>query len=75
MKRSKLISYLNRCGCVFLREGTRHTLFVNSLFDKISSVPRHKEIDDLLAEKICKDLGVKSIRKKEFADNSIGMIK
>src|SRR3989344_3976811 len=60
MKRLKLITYLNRCGCVFLREGTRHTLFINPLLDKVSSVPRHREVDDLLAEKICKDLGVKS---------------
>ncbi|MEK7107977.1 MAG: addiction module toxin, HicA family [Patescibacteria group bacterium] len=64
MKRSKLIVYLNHCGCVFLREGTRHTLFVNPLLDKVSSMPRHREVDNLLAEKICKDLGIKSIRKK-----------
>jgi len=45
-------------GCELLREGGRHTVFVNRTTGKASVIPRHREINDFLARKICRDLEV-----------------
>ncbi|MCD4764914.1 MAG: type II toxin-antitoxin system HicA family toxin [Methanosarcinales archaeon] len=58
MKRRKLLRHLEKHGCKFLREGGNHTVFYNPLNMKTSTVPRHTEIMDALAKKICKDLEV-----------------
>ena len=59
MKRADLIRHLENCGCEFLREGSRHTVYVNRKQRKASTVPRHREIYDNLCRKICKDLGIR----------------
>jgi mRNA interferase HicA len=41
-----------------LREGGSHSVYVNRKVLKSSAIPRHREIDDFLARKICKDLEV-----------------
>ncbi len=41
-----------------IREGRKHTVFVNRIKRKSSTVPRHNEINDFLAKKICKDLEI-----------------
>lgn len=64
MKRLKLLKYLYENKCLLIREGKRHSLFLNPELQKTSTVPRHNDINDFLAEKICKDLGIPSIRKK-----------
>ena len=58
MKRIDLIRYVENHGCEFLREGGNHTVYVNRREMKVSTVPRHREIDENLANKICKDLGI-----------------
>ena len=58
MKRIDLIKHLERQGCEFLREGGSHTVYVNRKAKKVSTVPRHRHIDDSLCRKICKDLGI-----------------
>jgi mRNA interferase HicA len=58
MKRRELLRHLNRHDCVLLREGSNHSWWVNPLNSKRSAIPRHSEIRDLLARKICKDLGI-----------------
>jgi predicted RNA binding protein YcfA (HicA-like mRNA interferase family) len=58
MKRRDLISHLEKNGCVFFREGSNHTIYINSKKKLTSSIPRHREINDFLAKKICRDLGV-----------------
>jgi predicted RNA binding protein YcfA (HicA-like mRNA interferase family) len=58
MKRKDLIRYLEAHGCEFLREGGNHTVYVNRAAQKSSAVPRHREINDFLARKICRDLQV-----------------
>ena len=45
-------------GCSFVREGGRHTVYFNPDNRQTSTIPRHNEIDDFLARKICRDLGV-----------------
>jgi len=64
MKRIKLIRHLTKEGCVFIREGGKHSIFFNPLLKRVSTVPRHKEIDNQLAKKICRDLGVKELGRK-----------
>lgn len=58
MKRRDLIRHLEQHGCVMLREGANHSIYVNPAIKKTSSVPRHTEINNDLAKKICKDLQV-----------------
>jgi mRNA interferase HicA len=60
VKRRALLKHLKSQGCEFLREGSRHTVYVNRKAQRSSTVPRHAEIPDKLARKICKDLGVPS---------------
>jgi mRNA interferase HicA len=58
VKRRELVRHLEQHGCELLREGANHSIFVNRAAGKTSTVPRHTEINDDLAKKICKDLGV-----------------
>jgi mRNA interferase HicA len=58
MKRRDLIRHLERHGCTRLREGAKHSVYVNALMGKSSTIPRHREINDFLARKICRDLEV-----------------
>jgi mRNA interferase HicA len=44
-------------GCRLLREGGNHSIFVRPA-GRASNAPRHVEINDDLAKKICKDLGI-----------------
>ena len=58
MKRRDLIRHLESHGCEFLREGANHSVYVNRRVRKTSTVPRHREVDEFLARKICRDLDV-----------------
>jgi mRNA interferase HicA len=58
MKRRDLVQHLESCGCSLLREGGRHSWWHNPAQNKRSAVPRYREINDHLARKICRDLGV-----------------
>ena len=59
MKRAEIVRLLRAAGCVLLREGRKHSVYVQAVSGRISTVPRHREIHDNLARKILKDLGVK----------------
>lgn len=58
MKRRALIRHLKIYGCKLLREGGNHSIYINRATQKISAVPRHREINDFLAQKICRDLQI-----------------
>lgn len=60
MKRLDLTRHLLLNGCELLREGGNHSVFVNRSKGKVSAVPRHREINEMLARKICKDLEISS---------------
>jgi mRNA interferase HicA len=62
MKRKELLAHLREHGCELLREGARHSWWHNPALNKRSAVPRHTEISDILARKICKDLGIPPIK-------------
>jgi len=58
LKRQDLIRHLEVHGCRLHREGARHSIYVNPQIKKTSAVPRHGEIKNPLAIRICKDLQV-----------------
>jgi len=58
MKRVDLIRHIEASGCAFLREGGRYTVYVNPTARKVSTVPRHREINDFMAKKICRELEI-----------------
>jgi len=58
MKRLELIRHLQRHGSELLREGAKHSVYVNRDKGKSSTVPRHREISDFPARKICRDLQI-----------------
>ncbi|MEW6128135.1 MAG: type II toxin-antitoxin system HicA family toxin [Acidobacteriota bacterium] len=58
MNRADLIRHLEAHGCLFVREGGKHTIYKNPANGAYSTVPRHKEIKNHLANKICDDLGI-----------------
>jgi mRNA interferase HicA len=58
MKRADLVRHLETHGCYLLREGGKHSVFVNPANNQVSAVPRHREINEFLVRKICRDLGI-----------------
>lgn len=62
MKRADFIRYLGVQGCILFREGAKHSVFVNLKTGRSSTIPRHREIDNFLVRKICRDLEVKEVK-------------
>jgi mRNA interferase HicA len=60
MKRNALIKHLERNGAELIREGVKHTIYGRK--GLMTQVPRHTDIVDKLARKICKDLGIPFVR-------------
>ena len=58
MKRRDLIPHLRAQGCLLLREGRGHSIWVNPANERQSAVPRHVEIGDYTARAICRQLGI-----------------
>ena len=58
MKRIDLIRHMERHGAQLLREGRNHSVYVNRKSGKVAAVPRHREINEFLAQKICRDLEI-----------------
>ena len=60
MKRKELIKHITEHGAFLLREGRRHSIYQRGRYR--TEVPRHTEIVDELAKKICKDLNIPFIK-------------
>jgi len=58
VKRSSLLRHLRRHGCILKREGAAHSLWVNPATGAMEAIPRHVEISDRLATKICQGLSL-----------------
>jgi predicted RNA binding protein YcfA (HicA-like mRNA interferase family) len=58
MKRVDLVRHVESLGCRLVREGGNHSVYVNPRNNQTSTMPRHREINDFLARKICRDLGI-----------------
>ena len=58
MKLADVERHLHQQGCVLLREGGAHTIWLNPQRRKIASVPRHREIKEGTIRAICKQLEI-----------------
>jgi mRNA interferase HicA len=58
MKRSEFVRLLLREGCLLLRTGSRHDIYLNPKTGLKQPVPRHAEIENVLARHIRKRLGL-----------------
>jgi mRNA interferase HicA len=58
VKRTKLIAHLTAHRCELDREGGRHSIWWNPETGEAQAVPRHTEIDNVIARKICRALSV-----------------
>jgi predicted RNA binding protein YcfA (HicA-like mRNA interferase family) len=58
MKRRDLVRLLTAAGCMLLRPGGRHDIYLNPATGKKQPVPRHTEVDEHLARHIRRVLGV-----------------
>jgi mRNA interferase HicA len=56
VKRRDLIHALESEGCILLRHGGKHDIFHNPKSGRSQPVPRHREINEMLARKIIRDL-------------------
>jgi len=64
VKRSSLLQHLRRHGCSLKREGASHSLWTNPGTGAVEAIPRHTEISDKLAHKICRGLSVPELGRE-----------
>ena len=58
MKRRALVRQLTAAGCVLLRHGANHDVYLNPRTGQRQPIPRHTEIDEALAKHIRRYLGI-----------------
>jgi predicted RNA binding protein YcfA (HicA-like mRNA interferase family) len=58
VKRVDLIRHLEQNGCLLFREGARLSVYYNPAAQRTSTVPRHREVKNPTAIRICKQLGL-----------------
>lgn len=56
MKRKELIKILKGMGCIFIRHGGKHDWYQNPKTKVSQPIPRHNEINEMLAKHIIKML-------------------
>jgi mRNA interferase HicA len=61
MKRGTLLKHLRRYGCVLKREGRPLLLWMNPGTGEVEAVPRHTEVANQLAKKICRGHSIPEI--------------
>lgn len=57
VKRRDLIKYFETNGFYLLREGSKHSIYTNN--DKTIPLKRHRVIDRITANELCKQAGLK----------------
>jgi mRNA interferase HicA len=58
MKRQELLRKLQHEGCVLLRSGGNHDIYINPKTGKKQPIPRHSEFDEHLDKHILHYLGL-----------------
>lgn len=58
MKRVQLMKHLKKHGCKLIKEGSKHSLWGDPERGTRTAIPRHTEIDNMLAREICKQLEI-----------------
>ena len=66
MKREGFIRELSRLGCVLIRHGKKHDIYLNPENGRKAPVPRHAEIKNTLNILIRKQLGLNNSRKENL---------
>ena len=61
MHLNTLVRHLRRHGCRLKREGGSHSFWINPATGDTDVLPRHSEIKEVLARKICRTLSVPEI--------------
>lgn len=56
MKRRDLIKKIESAGCKLLRHGGKHDIYNNPITGRSEPIPRLREINEILAKKILKNL-------------------
>lgn len=56
MKRKAFIQMLQQSGCVLLRHGSNHDIYLNPKTNQKQPIPRHSEIDDTTLLPILKNI-------------------
>lgn len=56
VKRRDLVQYMELNGYRLLREGTNHSIYTNNT--KIIPIKRHKQLDRITANELCKQAGL-----------------
>lgn len=56
VKRRDLVQYLEANGFYLLREGANHSIYTNIV--RTVPVPRHRNLDRITANEICKQAGL-----------------
>jgi predicted RNA binding protein YcfA (HicA-like mRNA interferase family) len=59
VKRLDLVRYLEKSGFYLLREGSKHSIYTNGT--KTLPVKRHRELDRITANELCKQAGLDPI--------------
>ena len=54
MKRNLLLKEIRKRGAVFIRHGKKHDIYVNPKTGIIEQIPRHTDVDEVLARNIIK---------------------
>ena len=54
MKRLKLIKEITKRGAVFVRHGSKHDIYENPRTNRSTQVPRHNDINEIVAGEIIK---------------------
>lgn len=57
VKRRDLIRYFKKKGFYLLREGKNHSIYTNNI--KTIPIKRHKTLDRITANELCKQAGLK----------------
>jgi mRNA interferase HicA len=60
MNRREFIRHLEVRGCLLLREGAKHSMYLNPANGFKSAVPRHAELKRFTCAHICKELEIPS---------------
>jgi len=56
MKRGELLKRIKAQGCVFVKHGKKHDVYKNQRTGVEERIPRHKDINEILAGVILKNL-------------------
>jgi len=58
VKRRDLVAYLEQNGFILLREGGKHSIYSNGV--KTVPIKRHRTLDRVTANELCKQAGLQS---------------